>query len=316
MKFAIGLSPLEYYNNDLNSFDNFCKHNDNLIEHWYCSPPWTWKFKKIKTTNYKVQKKFFKQQLNIINSNNQKFQLALNMKFKKFKALESLYIFIIAIVYKLLYEKYKKVDSIVCVGKSAKYLKIIFPYASFTYSFNNNLYKENPKNFKYYSTIVIGRKDIRNLSLMRDLKLKYKLNIELLLNCSCHSICNYNCFNGECEKLQDLLIRERGIDWCIAQQSVIPSELGLYPQGLISLYKLSTRPSSLDYMQEVLDIYSSQDYLSNLDYNYSSKKFWKYICATNALNKRLDDFKIDLNKILYIKSSLWSKELNKNVKVY
>lgn len=316
IKFALGISPLNYYNNSIDDFDKFCQDNNDKIEHWYVSHPYTWKFKEVYTDNFKLQEYNFKKQLSVINNNNQKLQFALNTDFSKIGILEVFVVCFLALDFKIKYEKYKKVDSVVCVDRYAKYLKKIFPKASFTYSFCNNLDNLNPKSLKYFDTIVLGRKNIRDLSLMYDLKNNYNLKIELLLNCACHSLCNNKCYDGSCKKLQNYLIDKNGIDWCVATQSIIPSELNLYPEGLIDIYKLSTRPSTLDWMQTELDLYSGKKYLSELDFSYFNPKFYKLICCTEAISDMLDYNIPNIDNVLKIKSQEWTKILGKSVKVW
>lgn len=316
IKFALGLSPLNYYDNDIQSFDAFCKRNDNKIEHWYVGHPFTWRFKEIFTNNLREQEKNFKKQLSVIKKNNQKLQFALNTNFDKLGILEYLVVIFLALDFKLRFEKYKKVDSVVCLGRYAKYIKPIFPNASFTYSFCNNMDKMNTKDFKYFDTIVIGRKYLKDIEFMKELKQRYGLKIELLLNCACHSLCNYKCFDDSCYKLQETLLESKGIDWCVATQSLIPSELNLYPEGLIDLYKLSTRPSSLDWMQTELDLYSSKKYLSELDYSYFKPNFYKLICCTQAISNLLEDNIPNIDRVLELKSKEWSEILKKDTRVW
>lgn len=316
IKFALGLSPLNYYNNNIESFDNFCKLNNDKIEHWYISHPYTWRFKEIYTANLREQEENFKKQLLVIKNNNQKLQFALNTNFDRLGVFEIPVILFLALDFKIKYEKYKKVDSVVCLGRYAKYIKWIFPKATFTYSFCNNIDKLNTRDLKYFDTIVIGRKYLKNIEFMRTLKDKYNLKIELLLNCACHSLCNYKCFDDSCYKLQKSLIDSKGIDWCVATQSLIPSELNLYPDGLIDIYKLSTRPSTLEWMQAELDLYSGKKFLSDLDFSYFKPNFYKLICCTQAISDLLDDNIPNIDKVLEIKSEEWSNILKKDIRVW
>ena len=313
-KFAIGLSPLNYYDNDLEAFDAFCKRNDYRIAHWYSALPCTWKSKGIDFKSLREQKKNLKKQLDIIADNNQKLQLAINVdipnRFVRF------FYYIEMILYKLFYEKHKKVDSIVCRAEYIPFLKKLFPYATFTYSIQNDFAKTKLKNLEYCDTIVIGRRYVKNLKFMEMVKKKYHVKIELLLNCACNFACNYHCFDGSCESSQQKMVDINGIDHCVAWQSLIPSELDLYPKGLVDLYKLSTRPSSLGWMETEMDLYSSDKSLSELDFNYHVPKFWRHICCTTSISDAVTKNIPDVEKVLEIKSNIWTKLLGHDVKVY
>ena len=112
------------------------------------------------------------------------------------------------------------------------------------------------------------------------------------------------------------LIDSKGIDWCVATQSLIPSELNLYPNGLIDIYKLSTRPSTLEWMQAELDLYSGKKFLSDLDFSYFKPNFYKLICCTQAISDLLDDNIPNIDKVLEIKSEEWSNILKKDIRVW
>ena len=313
-KFAIGLSPLEYYDNDLEAFKNFCKKNDYRIEHWYCGLPWTWWTKKIKYSSYREQKKNFKKQLQIIAAENQKFQLCVNIDLKsKFLTL----LFSLSVLwYKWFYTRYKSVDSIVCRDEYIPYLRRIFPGVPLTYSTQNDFKETKFKNLKYCTTIVIGRKYLKSLYFIEKMKKEYGLKIELLLNCACNFACSYNCFDGSCESSQNTLIAKKGINWCVAWQSLIPSELALYPEGLIDFYKLSTRPSSLSWMESEMDLYSSEKTLSELSFRYDRPQFWRLICCTNSICNAVTQEVPDINEVLNKKSQIWSWLLKRQVRVW
>lgn len=313
-KFAIGLSPLNYYDNDLNAFDEFCKKNDYRIAHWYSALPCTWKSKGIKFKSLREQKRNLKKQLAIISKNNQKLQLAINVDIPDLLVRSFYYMEVI--LYKLFYEKYKKVDSIVCRAEYIPFLRKLFPYATFTYSIQNDFAKTKLKNLEYCDTIVIGRRYIKNLNFMRRVKEKYGVKIELLLNCACNFACTYHCFDGSCESSQEDQVRKNGLEACVAWQSLFPSEINLYPEELVDLYKLSTRPSSLGWMEFEMDLYSSEKSLSELDFNYNKPSFWKHVCCTTSISNILDKQVPNLDKVLKIKSDIWSRLLYKNVKVY
>lgn len=313
-KFAIGLSPLNYYNNDINAFDKFCKENDYRIEHWYSALPCTWKSKGIKFKSLREQKRNLKKQLTIIKNNNQKLQLAINVDIPS--SFLRLVFYIQIIIYKLFYEPYKKVDSIVTRDEYIPFLRKLFPDATLTYSIQNDFAKTKLKNLKYCDTIVIGRRYIKNLNFMRKIKEEYHIKIELLLNCACNFACTYRCFDGSCESSQKQQIDANGIDKCVAWQSLVPSELKLYPEGLIDLYKLSTRPSSLEWMNLEMDLYSSEKSLSELNFNFYKPDFWKLVCCTNSISQEVEKRIPNVDTVLKLKSQIWSKLLHKKVNVY
>ena len=313
-KFAIGLSPLNYYNNDINAFDKFCKENDYRIEHWYSALPCTWKSKGIKFKSLREQKRNLKKQLTIIKNNNQKLQLAINVDIPS--PFLRLIFYIQIIIYKLFYEPYKKVDSIVTRDEYILFLRKLFPDATLTYSIQNDFAKTKLKNLKYCDTIVIGRRYIKNLNFMRRIKEEYHIKIELLLNCACNFACTYHCFDGSCESSQKQQIDANGIDKCVAWQSLVPSELKLYPEGLIDLYKLSTRPSSLEWMNLEMDLYSSEKSLSELNFNFYKPDFWKLVCCTNSISQEVEKRIPNVDTVLKLKSQIWSKLLHKKVNVY
>lgn len=313
-KFAIGLSPLNYYHNDLEAFDSFCKRNDYRIDHWYSSLPCAWKRKEIKCDNLKEQKKNLKKQLTVINANNQKLQLAINADISS-PFIKTLY-YIEILLYKIFYEKYKKVDSLVASDEYIPFLRKVFPGIPISYSVQNIYSQTHLKNLKYCDTIVIGRKYLKNLKFIEEVKKKYSLKVELLLNCACNFACEYHCFNGSCEKSQAQQIEKNGLEKCVAWQSLFPSELKLYPENLVDLYKLSTRPSSLEWMEEEMNLYSSNKSLSELDFNYHKPFFWKDICCTKSISSIFDKEIPRLDDVLLIKSQLWSHLLGKEIHVY
>lgn len=313
-KFAIGLSPLNYYNNDINAFDKFCKENDYRIEHWYSALPCTWKSKGIKFKSLREQKRNLKKQLTVIKNNNQKLQLAINVDIPS--PFLRLVFYIQIIIYKLFYEPYKKVDSIVTRDEYISFLRKLFPDAALTYSIQNDFAKTKLKNLKYCDTIVIGRRYIKNLNFIRKIKEEYHIKIELLLNCACNFACIYHCFDGSCELSQKQQIDVNGIDKCVAWQSLVPSELKLYPEGLIDIYKLSTRPSSLEWMNLEMDLYSSEKSLSELNFNFYKPDFWKLVCCTNSISQEVEKKIPNVDTVLKLKSQIWSKLLHKKVDVY
>lgn len=313
-KFAIGLSPLNYYNNDISAFNKFCRENDYRIEHWYSALPCTWRTKGIEFKSLREQKRNLKKQLTIIKKNNQKLQLAINVDIPFFPLKILFYIQIL--IYKIFYEPYKKVNSIVARDEYIPFLRLLFPKATITYSIQNDFAKTKLKNLKYCDTIVIGRRYIKNLDFMKQVKEKYHVKIELLLNCACNFACNYHCFNGSCEASQKQQIEANGIDKCVAWQSLIPSELKLYPEGLIDLYKLSTRPSSLEWMNFEMNLYSSEKSLSELNFNFYKPDFWMAVCCTNSISNEVKNNIPNVDNVLKLKSQLWTNLLHRKVNVY
>lgn len=313
-KFALGLSPISYYENDLNAFKEFCHRNGSRIEQWYCSPPWTWWTKRIKLKGYLKERRYFKKQLQVIKEENQKFQLCANIDMKS-KLLTFLYC-LTFIWYKIVFERYKKVDSLVCRAEYIPFLRRLFPKASITYSIQNDFAKTRLKNIEYCDTIVIGRRYIKNIPFMKEMKEKYNLRIELLLNCSCNFICSYDCFDGSCQTSQEKVIKNKGIDWCVAWQSLIPSELKVYPEGLVDFYKISSRPSKLRWMESEMDLYSSEKSLSELPFRYDRAGFWQLVCCTSSISDAVKNNIPDVNNVLKIKSRLWSEILKKDIRIY
>lgn len=313
-KFAIGLSSLNYYNNDLNAFDSFCKENDYRIDHWYVGLPCTWKSKGLKYRSLREQKKNLKKQLSIIKKNDQDLQLAINVDIENIFVL--IYYYIQILIYKFFYEKYKKVDSIVVRSEYIPFLKKLFPYATFSYSIQNDFALTKLKNLEYCDTIVIGRRYIKNLKFMRMIKEKYNIKIELLLNCACNFACSYHCYDGSCESSQRQQIEKNGLETCIAWQSLVPSELKLYPEGLVDLYKISSRPSTLEWLQEEMDLYSSSKSLSELEFDYHKPGFWRLICCTNSISDVVAKEVPNVDKVLFLKSQIWSRLLGREVRVY
>lgn len=313
-KFAIGLSPISYYQNDLNSFKEFCHRNTSRIEHWYSSPPWTWWTKKIKLSGYLKERKAFKEQLKIIKEENQQFQLCANIDLRS--PILTFFYCLTFIWYKIVFEKYKKVDSLVCRAEYIPFLHRVFPKATITYSIQNDFAKTQLKNIEYCDTIVIGRKYLKNLNFIQKAREKYGLKIELLLNCACNFACSYSCFDGSCESSQKKLIEKHGIDWCVAWQSLLPSELALYPEGSIDYYKISSRPSSLPWLESEMDLYSSGKSLSELPFRYDRPAFWGLVCCTNSIYQEIIKTVPDIDQVLEKKSWIWSQLLKKDVKVW
>lgn len=313
MKFAIGLNPLEYCNNSLDYFTEFVKKNNYRIQHWYTSPPMTWCLKNVTVQNKRAAKKNFKKQLQIIKENGQQIQLAINQDFRIpiVKQLFALFL----LVYFILF--YSKIDSVVTLDCYIPIFRFFFPKLFITYSTQNDFKYAREKCLKQCDAIVIGNKWIRSLSFMKKMKEKYGLKIELLLNCACHSLCDARCAKGiNCNSLQDVLIEKEGLNWCVAQQSIIPSELKYYPEGLVDFYKLSTRPAELSWIHEEMDLYEKEEHLPEIFSYCTPRDFWGRVCGTRALNRYFTQQMPSELRVVKIKNSLWSRLLKKDIKIW
>ena len=321
-KFAIGLSPFLTEEDTLESLDSFCKRNSHRIYHWYLSPPYsTWKFKEGKSLkDIRSRRKEFIAQLKVLKDNNQKIQLAINQPyfkyFSKFKWACWLGVILCILDWKLFYSKYIDIDSIVCIDSYVSTIKRFFPKTSLTCSFNSDLVSNRYKYISKFNTIVVGRQLLRNIDFLESIKKNHNLKIELLLNCACHPLCNFKCIDKQdsCYLLQKKLIRQKGVDWCVAYQSLLPSELRLYPEGLIDYYKISSRPSSLSWLEEEMDFYESKNYLYDLLPKIPLNEVWQRACSTNAISRVLLEECPNLNTVIEHKEELWKKALNTDVK--
>ena len=291
IKYLVGLPPL-YNGNTLEKLDNLCKKYKDIIEYWYVSPPFNPNFASrghvyCSGTDKEINE--LKDEINVIKQNNLKIQLALNTTNIDPKMAVDAYL--------RFEDLYGKVDSVVTMDDLIDY---ILPYNNnLCYSYNNNVIKDNVSKC---NTIVLGNRNIRNIKLMYDLKNKYNIKIELLLNNGCHFYCNQKC-TKDCERLYNKRKEDVGFIRSISESSLFPYELKLYPNGLIDLYKISCRNSTFEYIDTVLYNYMDMSMNMNLidDFYYYNRLVY--------LVKDVKNFKPFISDVLNEKRKIWEEVL-------
>lgn len=313
-QFLIGLSPLENYSS-LDDFEKLCRNNSNLIRTWYTTAPyWFPMINKEKGAYIHENEEIhnsFQAELEIIKKYHQKIQLTINSK-------NPLYRLLAVPTTKRFIKEYSNIDSIVALDEFIPSLKKHFPEIPLTYSVQNNIPVTKLRNLDKCDTIVLGMQHIRSVGFMERLKRDYGVKIELLLNNGGHILCDKDCSKkkGHCDMLQQKLVDRYGLDWCIAQQTLIPSELDLFPRGLVDYYKINSRPSTLDYIQFQLDFYSKKLPLYRYPYDFTKGETWETFCGNHPMEKRLKGHIVDVDYVLDVKSKIWSNILGRKVVVY
>lgn len=147
---------------------------------------------------------------------------------------------------------------------------------------------------------------------MEKIKDKYNVKIELLLNNGCHFLCNKEC--DKCQFFQKKRLTQISFEQALAEQSLLPSELKLYPKELIDLYKISSRPSYSNYLDSVLQYYTSNISINELQKKIDLKKSqnWKLFCRLNPLFYENTKQDINIEKVIDYKYQIWKNILNTN----
>lgn len=314
-KFAIGLNTLENYKS-IDEFDSFCKEYRDSIAFFYTQPIDV--FSSIPgKTGYKINVSKSYEQLGtlveVIRRYGLGIQLCYNNPYKLMPSkhyVNSLFAF---------QQKFGNVCSLVVSDSMAGLFGKYVPEMPLTYSYTNCIDRIRLKNLSHCNMIVLADKHIRSISYFNRLKDFYGVGIELLLNCGCHILCNKRCIPCICYKNQSRLIKERGLEWCLAQQTLLPSELDLYPNGNVDLFKLSTRIKnfSLEKVAYLIDAYSKHLSYKDLHISFDKEGDWSFFSGIKYLNDEVDAniSNIDLDKVIDIKSHIWSNILGFDVKV-
>ena len=300
-KFIVGIPILKFFG-ILEDLNIICKEYNQYIDTWYISPPFGKDYASrlnvlIEPTKQNLLE--IEQQIKIIKNNNQKIQLALNgLGLKKLSKEQ------ILLDYNKWIHLFGEPDSIVLLDELVPYFQNLS--IPLTYSYNNYYSKTKLNNLKYCDTIVLGNKDIRNIRFMQNLKQKYNINIELLLNNGCHFLCSHEC-GKICKIQQEQRIFEIGKYQALAEQSLLPEELKQYPDNLINYYKISSRPITAKFLYLTLFFYinmlSTQEINQYIDLTEPDN--WRIFSRLDELLKNFKQEKIDINKILSIKDQIW-----------
>lgn len=283
-KFIVGLSQ-EMPGDTFRDFEDICATYGQYIKYWYVSPPFG-KIYQSRSVDYDL--KNLLEKIKILRKYDQKIQLALNTEVSPEELKAGFYSF---------KKFFGEVDSIVTLAQYIPLLKD--ENIPITYSFNNLKFDINL--MKDCEAAVVGRRYLRDLKTIKKLK-QEGIKIELLVNNGCHYYCNREC-TLDCVRLQKKRIQEKGLMYCLAEQSLLPEELNFYPEELIDYIKISSRPSWLEYLRICLEDYINKSSSQNL-LNINN---WHYYCRLRPL---LDSFKaeeINLREIMSIKKELWQK---------
>ena len=313
LKFVIGLGPLTDYSS-VKELDYFLRVYQKKIAICYIAAPFKPSLKDGKSTyvHYSEQAaQELQTELNLL----RKYQIPIQLCVNNTQP----YILTKSVLKSAQFfkEHFLVPDSMVITDKFIPAFLQKFPEIPLTYSYNNNLEKANLNNLKACDTVVIGDKRLRAIVFMQNLKQRYSLKIELLVNCGCHIKCNKHChFFNQCYRRQNQLISQKGLEWCLAQQSLFPTELNLYPDGLIDLIKLSTRNKmSLTQIASLIEIYDRRPEIQKIkDLNLELGHNWGYFIGIKPLTDLAEHAQqINLEEILRIKSQIWSNILQRPV---
>lgn len=310
MTFTVGLP--NYYSISKNELLYLIKNYGSKLDCWYTSPPFGEKFASRKNVDIQLTKEninIIKNQLLLLKDNNQNIELALNgIKLNNINSKNE-----IEFYYNKFNELFVEPDRIVSLNNLIPYLYNFEKPITYSYnnrSFDNNIIKQ------YCDRIVLGNKNLRNIKLFEFFH-NENIQIELLLNNGCHNLCIRKC-GQECLQQQYILIEKYGADYCLAEQSLLPCELKLYPE-YIKLFKISSRPSDFNYLNQTLFYYSNLISINDLkkDIDLSNINSWFYFNRLGNLNDYFTKNRliIDINKIIDIKNEIWSKILNRNIEI-
>ena len=286
--------------------EQICNNYQKYINTWYISPPFNYSYASRKgvlaiPTSKNINE--IQSQLTIIKQYNQLIQLALNSL--PLKKMDSSIILNDFQMWNILFHQ---PDSIVLLDELIpSFLNFNIPL---TYSYNNNYSQTKLKNLKFCNTIVLGNRNLRNINFMYKIKEKYNIKIELLLNNGCHFLCQNNC--SICIPLQNKRLTQINKYQALAEQSLLPSELKLFPNNLIDLYKISSRPCSFLHLDNVLHCYINQPNFQelNMALNLTHINNWNLFCRLQPI---LDQFKndeeINIDQVLEYKYQIWKNIL-------
>lgn len=305
-KFIIGLPMMDIFGN-FNELQYICDFYKDDIHTWYISPPFDdiYKSRKYILSTLTIQNiNEIQKQINIIKQYSN-LQLALN----GFQ-LNNVDPQIVINDYQKWLLLFQQPDSIVILDNLIPYfINLNIPL---TYSYNNNYSQTKLKNLSMCDTIVLGGKDLRNLSFIYKLKEKYNnIKIELLLNNGCHILCQKKC--NICSILQQKRLTQTNKYYALAEQSLLPSELKLYPPNIIDLYKISSRPITFNNLNNTLKFYKQKISINDLckQIDLTNIYNWYYFCRLSPILEAFDKNEvIDINQVIEYKYQIWTNILN------
>lgn len=313
IKFAIGFGPLSDYQST-EELDYFLRKYYNKIAFCYLSSPYNFLLKETKSAYFSSKKEnieSFSEEISLIKKYGIPIQLCIN--YTRPYIMKSL----VKKSTKFFMDTFTFPESIVITDKFIPMISSEYPNIPLTYSYNNLFSERDNNNLQKCDTVVLGDKYLRSVNLMKYLKENNNLQIELLVNCGCHLKCDKKCsIPGHCKNMQKSIVNSMGLEWCLAQQSLFPSELNLYPEGLIDLIKLSTRNKMpLSQIASLIEIYDKRCSIHNLQsLGLGEGRNWGYFIGIKYLtDEALKIGCIDMENILRIKSEIWSGILNKPV---
>lgn len=178
-------------------------------------------------------------------------------------------------------------------------------------SFNNNLEFKDGKiiddiRIDFYDEVVLGGRNLRNIDLIKFLK-ESDIRVEILINNGCSINCLYcSTMKSEfCEDIVDKNIEKNGLLYCMAVQSIYPSEIGIQYNKLgVDTYKISSRQfgSYIDFKQ-TLDLYIN-------DRDPVNAEEFLLTCTLDRMRYHVTKHKFtsdDWKEIRKIKSELWKR---------
>lgn len=240
--------------------ESFLKSFSPYIDNAYFSPPFPDKVyhSRSKIGEYferDVAAKEFRDRLDLLEEYDVKFKLCLNAGLPSYLSganeAVSRYIEMVE----------KAPDRIVCMARYGESLNKAFPNIPLTYSYNNAVTKESDIEAipSYYENVVLGNAVLRDLDFMQKIQTA-GFKVEHLVNNGCIwgcSFCRGWTNPASCSSIFPKYIEKMPIEYIYAASSILPSELHgrIVPSPQIDSYKISSRPSSIDYLFRVFESY-------------------------------------------------------------
>ena len=296
-KFEIGLSD----NISVEEWENLFKNYSSHIDFLYFSVPLGLKYQTrleiFKGKTYEEATKYLYSVLSLAEKYKIKKELCLNAY--------NLSSSDISDVKKYLKDDlHKEIDAVVSLLEYDSDVFYNFPDVYHIVSYNSGIrsyemLEKIPKN-KYDEIVLIPLPYLNNYKFWEDCQSK-GLNVRILLNNGCSPNCVTCRFSNYCRLIFDLNLSRHGLNYLVATQTIFPYELHkvLENNKNVNSYKISSRPSSYRYLNQVLD-----NYINNVE--YKNEDFHLY-CRLNHFDDYLDNGdSLDLQEIYNIKSKLWS----------